>query len=67
MKHGTVVRGERQGSAKLTEAQVRAIKFGRLPGSQREIAENFGITKSTVSNIRNRRSWGWLTEDGGAS
>ncbi len=67
MKHGTVTLGERNGRSKLTEAQVRAIKFGNLPGLQREIAEKFGIEKSTVGSIRNGRIWAWLTEDGGAS
>lgn len=67
VKHGTSNRGELQANAKLTEAEARAIKFGNLPGLQREIAEKFGIAERTVSDIRNGKRWAWLTEDGGAS
>ncbi len=50
--------GERNGSAKLSEAQVLAIRSdGRL---QREIAADYGIAQSAVSMIKSGAKWGWL-------
>lgn len=58
--HGTHNRGERQGSHKLTEADVHRIRHleGRL--SQTNIADRFGIAPSTVNNIHSGKRWGWL-------
>lgn len=47
--------GERNGHAKLTDDQVRAIR--RAVGTQREIAKQFGVTPSLISMIRSRRIW----------
>lgn len=52
--------GELHGCATLTEADVHEIR--RLcalpkPPRQWQIAEQFGISQPTVSNIKNRRSW----------
>jgi hypothetical protein len=61
--HGTHNRGERQGSHKLTEADVHKIRSlsGRL--SQTAIANRFGIDPSTVNNIHSGKRWGWLSAD----
>ena len=57
-------RGERHGMSKLTEAQAREI-FWLTHNTNRsfsEIAECFGIAKSSVQSIKERRNWKWLTE-----
>lgn len=53
-RHGTDQRGERNPSAKLTDAEVEQIKLQRSQGVLlRIIAERFGIRESTVSRIVN--------------
>lgn len=58
--HGTVGRGERNGLAKLTEADVLGIR--RLAGSasRREIARRFGVSPANISAIITRATWAWL-------
>lgn len=56
--HGTSNRGTRNGSSKLTEDDVRAIRAAT--GSQTEIADRFGVTPSCVGLIRRRIRWRWL-------
>lgn len=46
--------------AKLTRKQVRQIRNLRGQMLQREIAEIFGISVMTVSDIHLRKRWGWL-------
>ena len=58
--HGTSNRGERCGSAKLTEADVREIRALEGTMFQREIGERYGITYSAVNDIFHRRTWAWL-------
>jgi hypothetical protein len=54
-KHGTSNRGERCVSAKLTEAQVAAIRAdARL---QREIAADYGVRESAISRIKTGKRW----------
>lgn len=48
-------RGERNMRAKLTPAEVRAIRTAS--GLQREIAARFGITQGCVSSIKSRSKW----------
>lgn len=53
--HGAWERGEKNRQAKLTAAEVLAIRADtRLLAV---VAEDFAIAQSTVSNIRNRKSW----------
>jgi hypothetical protein len=55
IKHGTSNRGERCAAAKLTEAQVRAIRADtRL---QREIAAEYGVRENTISRIKSGKRW----------
>ena len=62
--HGTVARGERQGSAKLTEAQVLGIRRACEAGvDQRETAEAYNVSQTTVSRIHRRDIWGWLPDE----
>ena len=54
-------RGEINGSARLTEAEVR--KTRRLiqgPMASAQIARQFGVSQSSVFNIKTGRSWSWL-------
>jgi hypothetical protein len=54
--HGTHNRGELHNMAKLNAEQVQAIR-ARTGQTQHEIASEFGVTRSLISYIRNRRSW----------
>ena len=59
--HDTLCRGERCGTAKLSDAQVRAIRqrykpFCRLDGAA-AIARDYGVSKGTISHIMQGRSW----------
>jgi hypothetical protein len=60
--HGTVARGSGQWNSRLTEDQVLEIRAlsGKL--SQKEIAKQFDIDPTTVSDIIRRKSWDWLSE-----
>ncbi len=51
-------RGERCGSAKLTEDDVHAIR--QASGSHRAIGERFGVAPSTVADIIKGRTWSHL-------
>ncbi len=56
--HGTDPVGSRNGQAKLTEQEVSEIKALRGLRSQRQIAEQFGIHQSGVSQILSGKIWG---------
>lgn len=57
-RHSRLVRGEKSGQSKLKEHQVIRIRAMRDSGSKlREIAELFGIDKTTVSIIAKRKAW----------
>lgn len=66
--HGTVGYGdeylpEPSGRGKLTDATARSIRDSTLYGgsTQRQIAVEFGVAQSTVSDIASGRTWRWLT------
>lgn len=65
--HGTHSRGELVNGAKLTESQVLEIHAMKGTMLQKEIAANFCISQRTVSDIHQRRRWGWLTEGSGGA
>lgn len=50
-----VMHGSKNPASKLTEDTVRMIRAS--PGSHRIIAERFGISKSAVEQIVNRKMW----------
>lgn len=54
------MRGERNPFAKLTAAQVIAIRADRR--TQDAIAAHYGISQSIVSDIKIRKCWGHLPE-----
>jgi predicted XRE-type DNA-binding protein len=62
LKHGTDSRGEKHRGARLRECQV--IEIRKDPRTHQEIANEMGISRSEVSNIKNRRSWSWLERAG---
>jgi hypothetical protein len=52
---GRTARAEKNGSAKLTRERVEAIRAdGRL---HREIAADYGVDRSTVSQIKRGKIW----------
>lgn len=55
-KHGTSGAGEANANAKLTAADVSAVREAR--GPQRLIGEAFGIAQSQVSRIKRGVRWG---------
>jgi hypothetical protein len=54
-RHPEISRGERNGSAKLTEEIVRWIRSRELSITQTALL--LGICKQSVVNIRSRRNW----------
>lgn len=56
-RDGTLLEGTRHPQAKLTEDQVQKIRELRDKHSQSEIANKFGVSKSTVKHIQRNRSW----------
>lgn len=58
--HGTTARGETQGRAKLTEADIREIRTLKGQMLLREIADHYGVSASMVSQIHRRVVWAWL-------
>lgn len=58
IRHGTTARGERNGSAKLTDDAVRQIRARRgLGTAQWRVAQEFGVTQMIVSLIWRDRIW----------
>lgn len=58
--HGTSNRGERHGCAKLTEQEARQILSMKGRYLQREIAEMFGVERTTISLIHSGKLWAHL-------
>lgn len=54
-------RGEQHNMCKLTEEQV--IEIFTLAGSHKQIAEKFGISRPTVTAIKNGRLWNHVTKN----
>jgi hypothetical protein len=55
IERGRNVKGEASSNSVLTEAQVRFIRTSELSVS--ELAEKFGVTKTTIRDVRKRRTW----------
>lgn len=53
--HGSICRGEKHYAVKLTEDDVRRIRADDRNSS--ELAPLFGVTRSAIRSIRQRRSW----------
>jgi hypothetical protein len=48
-------KGEANGCARLTEADVRAIRASNLKGI--ELSQIYNIARGAISQIRNRKAW----------
>jgi hypothetical protein len=59
IRHGTQPRGERNGSAKLADDDVREIRRIYAEGgtSQQNLAERFGVDRGLISGIVRRKRW----------
>jgi len=55
IRHGTTPWGERNGSAVLTELQVRKILASKK--SAKALAKRYDVSRSAVLRIRNGRTW----------
>lgn len=60
--HGTINRGVRNGVSKLTEAEALQIKALGGVETQQALADRFGVSRSTVSDIQRGRRWAWLPQ-----
>lgn len=58
--HGTASRGEKHGCAILTERQVQTIRLLKDAGNSRDLAELFGVSRSTIQHIHSGRKWAHL-------
>lgn len=58
--HGTLARGEKTGTSKLTEPEVRQILALKGVMTTRSIANLFGISQQHASAIHCKAVWGWL-------
>jgi DNA invertase Pin-like site-specific DNA recombinase len=55
------------GNARLTEAEVRAIRRRAAEGgvTQAALATEYGVHEVTISQIINRKTWVWLDDGNG--
>ena len=53
--------GSKRGAAKLVESDVYEIRASTK--SNRQLAKVYGVDRTTISNIRTRRTWGHLEEN----
>lgn len=61
IENGTSNRGERNNTSKLTESQAVEIKLLALAGeSHASLSRRFGISKTSIYDIKNGRSWAHL-------
>lgn len=58
---GNSLRGRKNPNARLSEDDVRKIRRLAKDITRQEIADLFGIARSTVSRVIQRKTWGWLT------
>ena len=60
-KHGTILRGEKHGRAKLSRADVESIRWmseiGKTPPTYTELGLAFGVTSVMIGKIVRRESW----------
>ncbi len=63
MSHGTLVKGEDNSAAKLTEPNVREIRrLASLGLEYTEIARRFGVSDVAIGLVVRRKVWAWLTD-----
>jgi DNA-binding transcriptional regulator YiaG len=59
IRDGTSTKGIKHPKAKLTEEQVRQIR-ARVGEKQRVLAEEYGVSRETISLISSRKVWAHL-------
>ncbi|MCU0905634.1 MAG: HNH endonuclease [Tabrizicola sp.] len=60
-RYGTQAKGQSNGAAKLTDADIPAIRKLLAEGRrQKDIAEMYGVTQPLISMIALRKKWGHL-------
>lgn len=47
----------------LQPEEVRELKFNTEHLTTREAGKKFGVSRTTVSNIRQGKAWAWIKED----
>lgn len=62
-RHGTMLRGARVGTSKLSEDQARHIISMRGKCRLIELAEKYGVRESLISRIQTGKRWRHLHED----
>lgn len=60
--HGTHLRGTQCAGAKLSESQVISIFENKSRKTTRQLAEENGVSTTTIDSVRSGRNWGWLTK-----
>lgn len=60
LAHGTRIRGTKSPFAKLTEADVVAIRSMRGSKSLAKIGAVYGVSKGSIYDIIRGRTWAWL-------
>lgn len=61
LRDGTLPRGSKAGSARLTEDQVLEIKRRSIAGESRAaLGREFGVRPENISHIVTGRTWSWL-------
>ena len=58
--HGTIRRGEKINTAKLSESDVREIRRRACVETCANLASEFGVSTAQISAIKNRQAWAWL-------
>lgn len=60
IRHGTIMRGEKQKNAKLTEKDVFEIRKLHNKKTQLQISKDFGVSLTLVNGVIHGNKWGWL-------
>lgn len=64
IKHGTIMRGEKNSANKLSRDDILEIRRSLRSGEeQAPIAARYGIAQSHVSRIKHGKTWDWLFEN----
>lgn len=53
-------KGSANSKCKLTEEQVKEIRQMKGIVLQKDLAQKYGISQSSVSAIQMQKTWGWL-------